>query len=127
MLAGKMKEIKKSIRRVYMRLFVLGAVVIFGAIALAQAQKDTSGGDESTNRPGPLPAETQTTPITRVSGDRLDTDGQVEPANVQFAETEGNTVQWRDSVPEDSQAGWPPPGSKPLPVRPAGEVPGPGR
>ena len=49
MLAGKMKEIKKSVRRVYMRLFVLAAVVVFGAIAIAQAQK----GKAKDELPGP--------------------------------------------------------------------------
>ncbi len=64
MLAGKINEIKKSIKRVYMRLGLLTAVVIFGAIAIAQAQKDHNVADLSdapaSIQPlaaaGPLPA-----------------------------------------------------------------------
>ncbi|MCP4194340.1 MAG: DUF11 domain-containing protein [Planctomycetaceae bacterium] len=39
MLTGKMKEINKSVRGVYMRFVLLAVVVVFGAIAIAQAQK----------------------------------------------------------------------------------------
>ena len=40
MLARKMKEIKKSVKRVYTRFIVLTAVIVFGAIAIAQGHKE---------------------------------------------------------------------------------------
>jgi hypothetical protein len=51
-----MKELKKSIKRIYSRFVVLTAVVVFGAIAMAQAQKDPS--DAATDEPPRLLAGT---------------------------------------------------------------------
>ncbi len=43
MLSDKIQEIKTSMRRIYMRFMTLTAVVVFGAIAIAQAQKNEAG------------------------------------------------------------------------------------
>ena len=67
MVDGKMKEIKKSVRRVYMKLFVLAAVAVFGAIAIAQAQKGINSSSEQADAapvelsaPTPIPIKQAT-------------------------------------------------------------------
>ena len=95
MLAGKMKEIKRSVRRVYMRLLVLGAVVVFGAIAIAQAQKAMSGGDED-NSPNLMKVDSGLAPIAKADTNQADLDGGVLPANAEFPE--GESEPWPDDT-----------------------------
>ncbi len=105
MLAGKMKEIKKSVRRVYMRLLVLGAVVVFGAIAIAQAQKAISGSDDS-NVPDPMEVGSKLSPIAKANTNEADVDGSILPTNAEFPEDD--TDQWQDDIEEtDDASAWP--------------------
>ncbi|MDG2380815.1 MAG: hypothetical protein P8N76_04005 [Pirellulaceae bacterium] len=110
MLTGKMKEINKSVRRVYLRLFVLAAVVVFGAIAIAQAQKGK--GKDSLPEPAAISFENATPMPLKQNPEQDSTttkqvnhEGELPPAETDLKPIDTEPADWQSTeLPSDLAA-----------------------
>jgi uncharacterized repeat protein (TIGR01451 family) len=113
MLAGKMKEIKKTVKRIYSRFVILTAVVVFGAIAIAQGQKDAVDG--SSGEPpqllagfsGAAPIPVSDTSGMGEAGPTIDDLPPIQPASANVALPDdidadpGMPATWSQEIPYD--------------------------
>lgn len=107
MLSDKIQEIKTSMRRIYMRFMTLTAVVVFGAIAIAQAQRNESSSGPDTAAESMAHVMEGAKPIPIPTGDSVAASPEEDLRSGYVARTSGEMeIPDRPTTSQDDSSAW---------------------